>query len=151
MLAELQFVSAEAARAAIARSLGFADPPANRGDLQFELLRSVIWALTSGRQPAHVLRVLNRSTSIASVILQATDERQVRSDLHTRLDALADAGDLVELDGGLWLPAMSRLVHLGPGEGYLLVGGVRADCCLSVLLVASRVTDHFASSQVPGP
>jgi hypothetical protein len=37
---------------------------------------------------------------------------------------LEDAGDLLELSGGYWAPATTRLVALPEGVGYLLVGGI---------------------------
>src|SRR5436190_2661128 len=107
------------ARATVAESLGLAASASQSESLRFELLRALTWALTSGTQPVHVLRLLNRTASVASTLLQSPDDRQVRSVLREGLDALADAGDLVELDGGLWLPATSRFVRLGHEDGHL--------------------------------
>src|SRR5713226_8462397 len=117
-------MSREAARAAVADSLGLSAAVAKPEILRFEVLRALTWALTSGTQPVHILRLLNRATSIMSPLLETTDDRQVRSELREGLDALADAGDLVELEGGLWLPATTRIVRLRYGDSHLLVGGI---------------------------
>src|SRR5262249_37594139 len=116
MSPELIVVSSEAARGAVVRSLGFPALPSATETVRFELLRALTWALTSGSQPVHVVRLLNRAISIISPLVQESDDREVRAQFRDALEALADAGDLVELDGGLWLPGTSRLVRLGGDE-----------------------------------
>jgi hypothetical protein len=83
------------------------------------LLRSCVWALTGGGRPVHILRLLNFATS-----LDSSDE-QIRPRIKESLDELADAGDLVELGNGRWLPAPTREVPLQTyDDTRLLVGGL---------------------------
>jgi hypothetical protein len=83
------------------------------------LLRSCVWALTGGQTPVHVLRLLNFATS-----LDPSDE-EIRPRLKESLEELSDAGDLVELANGRWLPAPTREVRLGTtNDTRLIVGGL---------------------------
>ena len=86
------------------------------------LLRSCIWSLSSAARPVHVLRVLN-------LVLTTWDSDQDvlerREHLHEALEELSDAGDLVSLPEGRWLPAPTREVLLESGsDERLLVGGL---------------------------
>ncbi len=82
------------------------------------LLRSSVWALTGGQTPVHVLRLLNFAASINPLA------EETRSRIKESLEELSEAGDLVELANGRWLPAPTREVHLGtPDDTRLLVGG----------------------------
>lgn len=83
------------------------------------LLRSCVWALTGGNRPVHVLRLLNFATSFDS------SDEAMRPRIKESLEELADAGDLVELANGRWLPAPTRQVRLETvDDTRLLVGGL---------------------------
>ena len=83
------------------------------------LLRSCVWALTSGNRPVHVLRLLNLATSLDS------SDGEIRARIKESLEELADSGDLVELANGRWLPAPTRQVRLDTvDDTRLLVGGL---------------------------
>lgn len=83
------------------------------------LLRSIVWALSGGQTPVHVLRLLNFATS-----LDPSNE-EIRPRIKESLEELSDAGDLVELANGRWLPAPTREVRLGTTDDTrLLVGGL---------------------------
>jgi hypothetical protein len=91
------------------------------------LLRSCVWALTGGERPVHVLKLLNLAVDISPDSILADDEMRsadTRSRLRTCLDELTEAGDLVSLANGRWLPAPMREVRLGSADdARLLVGG----------------------------
>lgn len=91
------------------------------------LLRSCVWALTGGERPVHVLKLLNLAVDASPDSVLAGDEMgstEIRSRLRTSLDELAEAGDLVSLANGRWLPAPTREVRLGSADdARLLVGG----------------------------
>ncbi len=93
---------------------------------EYDVLRLVTWSLTRSQEPAHVVRVLNCAVELArSFALLSEPAEAVRDRLRGRLEDLAEAGDLVWLDEGRWLPAAVRQVPLGDGrEGALLVGGI---------------------------
>jgi hypothetical protein len=87
--------------------------------LDCALLRSCLWALSGGTTPVHVLRLLNLATSLEA------SNAEVRPKIKETLEELAEAGDLVELANGRWLPAPTREVPLETGDdARLLVGGV---------------------------
>lgn len=120
----LQIVSRDHARARVLKSIGL-QPHAPASVVRFEMLRTLVWALTGGRDPVHVLRLLNRALDAA---LGVADEdlgpEALRSTLRDALDELAMAGDIAELDGGLWVPAPTRLVSIASRDEALLVGGL---------------------------
>lgn len=123
-MSALGLLSADDGKARALASLGLPHD-ASDTDVRLELLRVVTWALTAGRRPVHVLRLLNRSLEIAASLSNSTAEpERLRSDLREGLDALAGAGDLAELDGGLWIPAPTRLVEAPRGDHALFVGGL---------------------------
>jgi hypothetical protein len=67
----------------------------------------------------HVLRLLNFATSLDS------SGEEIRPRIKESLEELADAGDLVELANGRWLPAPTREVALQTADDTrLLVGGL---------------------------
>lgn len=92
------------------------------------LLRSCVWALTGGERPVHVLKLLNFAVDVSPDTILSADEMgsaEIRSRLRTSLDELAEAGDLVLLANGRWLPAPTREVRLGSADdARLLVGGL---------------------------
>jgi hypothetical protein len=86
------------------------------------LLRSCIWSLSGTTEPVHVLRVLNLALTMWD---SDQDVLERREHLHEALEELAEAGDLVSLPEGRWLPAPTREVLLESGaEERLLVGGL---------------------------
>lgn len=94
-------------------------------EFQFEMLRAITWALTGGIGPVHVLRLLNRAVEIAmGLVTNFVETEHLRADLRESLDILAEVGDLVELDGGYWLPAPTRFVEAHRDDHVLLVGGL---------------------------
>lgn len=87
--------------------------------LDCALLRSCLWALSGGTTPVHVLRLLNLATSLEYA------EMDVRPRIRETLEELADAGDVVELANGRWLPAPTREVRLETSDDVrLVIGGV---------------------------
>ncbi len=92
------------------------------------LLRSCVWALTGGGRPVHILKLLNLAVDVSPDSVLAADDfgsAQIRSRLRMTLDELAEAGDLVSLANGRWLPAPTRQVRLGSADdARLLVGGL---------------------------
>jgi len=90
------------------------------------LLRSCLWALSGGNRPVHVLRVLNLALDLSPENVFGGDAGSVelRTRLRGALDELSDAGDILALANGRWLPAPLREVPLGTADGArLLVGG----------------------------
>lgn len=90
------------------------------------LLRSCLWALSGGDRPVHVVRVLNLALDLSpeNVFGSETASTELRTRLRGILDELSDAGDLVSLANGRWLPAPFREVPLGTADGArLLIGG----------------------------
>ena len=92
------------------------------------LLRSCLWALSGGDRPVHVLRVLNLAFDLSPENIFAGRDSValtgLRSRLRAALDNLSDAGDILSLANGRWLPAPLRQVPLGMADGArLLVGG----------------------------
>ncbi len=120
----LQIVSRDHARARVLKSIGL-QPHAPAPVVRFELLRTLAWALTGGRNPVHVLRLLNRALDVAmGVADEDLGPEGLRAALRDALDELAMAGDIAELDGGLWVPAPTRLVPITGQDEALLVGGL---------------------------
>lgn len=80
--------------------------------------------------PPHISRVLNATIPPWRLISgrAGDDTAEVRTELREALDQLIDAGDLIELAGGRWSPAMTRLVKLDQEAGWLLVGGAPLSC-----------------------
>lgn len=118
------FQSPEQAAHAVMRQLGLGScPPAA---CLFEILRATVWSMAAPESKAHVNRVLSAALPTWQLLSEppTASEEMLRTALREALSALADAGDLIELSGGYWAPAMSRFVQLPNGAGYLLVGGV---------------------------
>lgn len=103
-------------------SLGLCDS-ATAHEVFYEIVRAAVCALTDAVRPVHILRLLNRTVEAARASVRSPDE-QLRAELKQCLRVLADVGDLVELDGGRWLPSPVRLVNIGRADTYMLVGGV---------------------------
>ncbi len=125
MTATLRPVSESEAQRAAFVSLGL-EGGASPADIRIELLRALAWALTGGARPVHIVRLLNRAIDLATNLGGTGLEPEfLREVLRSELQSLAAAGDLAELDSGLWLPAPTRLVEVGEGvEFSLLVGGI---------------------------
>jgi len=94
-------------------------------DSRFELLRASVWSLAAPTNKAHVNRVIGSALPVWQFLSgRATaSEETLRAELRVALSMLEDAGDLLELSGGYWAPATTRLVELPDGVGHLLVGG----------------------------
>ncbi|HXG71204.1 MAG TPA: hypothetical protein VNJ04_11430 [Gemmatimonadaceae bacterium] len=95
-------------------------------DSRFEILRATVWSIASPKSKAHVNRVLSAAIPTWHLLSErrAASEETLRAELRAALSTLEDAGDLIELSGGYWAPAITRAVELPDGVGYLLVGGV---------------------------
>lgn len=117
-MTQFRAISREDARAALTMQLvgaGEYDQVA----LDSALIRSCVWALTGGKRPVHILRLLNFATSLDPF------GNDIRPRIKESLQELADAGDLAELANGRWLPAPTREVRLDTvGDTRLLVGGL---------------------------
>ncbi len=103
-------------------SLGSCSP----SDSRFEVLRATVWSLAAPAAKAHVNRVVGSALPVWQFLsgrATASDET-LRAELRAALSTLSDAGDLLELAGGYWAPATTRLVELPDGVGHLIVGGV---------------------------
>jgi hypothetical protein len=86
------------------------------------LLRSCVWSLSGTNEPVHILRVLNLALSMWD---SDQDVLERREHLHEALEELSNAGDLVSLPEGRWLPAPTREVLLESSSNErLLVGGL---------------------------
>jgi hypothetical protein len=98
-------------------------PPA---ETRFEILRATVWSMTTSRTKAHINRILSAALPTWQLLSgrENAGDETLRGDLRAALSALEDAGDLVELSGGFWIPAATRLVELPDSTGKLLVGGV---------------------------
>lgn len=95
-------------------------------DCRFEILRATVWSLAAPAAKAHVNRVVGSALPVWQFLsgrVSASDET-LRAELRAALSTLADAGDLLELPGGHWAPATTRLVELPDEVGHLVVGGV---------------------------
>lgn len=103
-------------------SLGSCSP----SDSRFEILRATVWSLAAPAARAHVNRVVGSALPVWQFLSgrAATSHETLRAELRAALSTLADAGDLLELPGGYWAPATTRLVELPDGVGHLVVGGV---------------------------
>lgn len=124
MLGSLSQLSRRDARAKALLSLGLPGT-ATDGDVRFEVLRAVTWALTGSTTPVHILRLLNRAVEYTSGLTSSSRETEgLRSMLRDDLDALSDAGDVANLHGGYWVPAPTRLVDVHQDAAMLLVGGL---------------------------
>lgn len=118
----MRLVGREKIGAEVSRSLDGddSDPVA----LTCELLRAVLWACTRGG-PVHINRLLNLSVDVAHASSTDTEEEALRAQLRRTLDALAEVGDVLELDRGHWSPTSPRIVDLGTESAErLLIGGV---------------------------
>jgi hypothetical protein len=116
------------------------------------LLRSCAWALTQGNRPVHTLKLLNLAIELSpDTILgdevQGPDTTRVR--LRGTLEELAEAGDLVSLANGRWLPAPSREVLLKTSnDTRLLVGGIPTS--LLPPEMAKNIRHHGAFRRITG-
>jgi hypothetical protein len=91
------------------------------------LARGLLWAMTRGGDPAHVLRMVNAGVDVCGAD-GGDAERAVRARLREALDELAEAGDAIEVGGGHWLPAAVREVAGDASlSTRLLVGGLPTD------------------------
>jgi hypothetical protein len=74
----------------------------------------------------HVNRLLGTALSTWRLLSAGsrTSKETLRTELREALSLLEDAGDLIELSNGYWVPATTRLVELPEKSGYLLVGGI---------------------------
>jgi len=124
MRSGLQILSRRHARTRILKSLRLVPNEAD-SVVWHELVRSIVWTLTRGRTPVHVLRLLNRALDAAQGIAEEDmGPEALRAELRGSLNELAMSGDLAELDAGMWLPAPSRLVAMAPQDDMLFVGGL---------------------------
>jgi hypothetical protein len=121
-----QPISVEDAGRSIRQELvGAAD--CDRLAMDCALLRSCVWALSEGKHPVHSLRLLNLAMEVCPDAVLGIDDAgsELRARLRSSLEELADAGDVVALANGRWLPAPTREVHLGTKDNArLLVGGL---------------------------
>jgi hypothetical protein len=93
---------------------------------RFEILRSTVWSMAAPCRKVHINRVLNLALTTWQFLSDCTtvSEEALRAELREGLSALEEVGDLIELSGGYWAPATTRLVKLPKGGDHLLVGGV---------------------------
>lgn len=93
-------------------------------DTRFEIMRATVWSLAASIGKAHVNRLLSAALPTWKLLsrLEDANEESLRSELRAALSMLQDAGDLLELKGGYWAAASTRLVELP--QGYLLVSGI---------------------------
>ncbi|MGE4264031.1 MAG: hypothetical protein AB7E46_06110 [Desulfovibrio sp.] len=94
-------------------------------ETRFELLRATVWGLTTRGTLAHVTKILNAtipSWRLLSKRYEANVE-ELRAELRDSLTLLQDAGDLIEVGGGQWVPATTRLVRLSDYKDHMIVGG----------------------------
>jgi hypothetical protein len=116
------------------------------------LLRSCVWALTRGERPVHTLKLLNLAIELSPDALlseEAGVPEERRSRLRGTLEELSEAGDLVSLANGRWLPAPTRQVPLRTGDDTrLLVGGVPTSALPSEL--ARSIRHHGVFRRVTG-
>ena len=93
---------------------------------RFEILRATVWSMASPPSKAHVNRILSGALPTWQFLSdRAASSQEIRRvELREALSTLEDAGDLIELSGGYWIPAAARLVELPDGLGHLLVGGI---------------------------
>jgi hypothetical protein len=150
MTAEVAF--ARATVASIRRALGEQLVPDAVEDvlaLDCGLLRSVLWALSGGRRPVHVSRVLNRVADAFGDDLNISPDA-VRARLWAALGDLEDVGDLVSLSGGYWLSAPAREVPLRTSvDERLLVGGYPTSSLPSPLRDLVQHNGPFRRTQGP--
>lgn len=138
-----------------AELLIFAHPhgSTNRNDISADcaLLRSCVWSLScsssSSSTPVHILRVLNQALRMWD---SAQEAQQRRERLHIALEELSNAGDLVSLPEGNWLPAPTREVLLETGTNErLLVGGLPTGVLTTEL--KGLIYHHGPYRRVRGP
>ncbi|RKG99983.1 hypothetical protein [Corallococcus carmarthensis] len=93
---------------------------------RFEIMRATVWSIAAPGSKAHVNRVLSAALPTWQILSDraTASEETLRGELRGALSTLEDAGDLIELRGGYWVPATARFIELPGGVGYLLVGGV---------------------------
>lgn len=113
----------EAAQA-VRHALGLDSRPLSES--RFEILRATVWAMASSANKAHVNRVLSAALPTWEFLSEreTASAETLRAELREALSTLEDAGDLIELSGGYWAPAVTRFVELPDGLGHLLVGGM---------------------------
>src|SRR5262249_49989408 len=89
------------------------------------LLRSCLWALSGGERPVYVLRVLNVALSLSPEHVFDGNHSASLTDLRARLRRaladLSDAGDVLSLANGRFLPSPLREVPLGTADGARLL------------------------------
>jgi hypothetical protein len=95
-------------------------------EAHFEILRATVWSIATLSRQAHVNRVLGTALPTWRLLSErpAASDEELRTDLRDGLSMLRDAGDLIGLSGGYWVPATTRLVQLPDRSGNLIVGGV---------------------------
>ncbi len=123
----------------------------NGGDevaLDCAVLRGAVWSLSSGGlAPAHTTRILNAAVE-ADAEAHTFREPARREHLRELLDELDDVLDLVQLQGGWWLPGPVRVVPLAGTEEALLVGGLPTHLLPTKL--AATVSHEGAQRRVRG-
>jgi hypothetical protein len=107
---------------------------------QFEILRATVWSMAAPAGEVHINRVLSAALPTWRLLAErlSMSEAALRAELRRALSTLEDAGDLLELSGGYWGPATTRLVELPAGAGHLLVGGAPS----SLLPIASGAVQY---------
>ncbi len=116
-------------------------------EARFELLRSLVWSL-SRTGPVYVARLLSAAIPSWRLLYEreGLDEDTLRTELRDGLSLLLDAGDLVEVAGGRWTAATTRLVRPELDAQYLLIGGAP----LSVLPIAPEMVQHHGPHRLLG-
>jgi hypothetical protein len=113
------------ARKSARRILCFGPDSAN-WDARFELIRATVWTFSSHGVLPYVAKMINTSLPSWRLLRNGppdTDEETLRKELRTTLEMLGRSGDIIEVAGGRWTAATTRVVKLDHGAADLLVGG----------------------------
>ena len=113
---------AELRRSLSARLVGVETP--DDATLDCEFIRRAVWALTAEGVEAHVSRALNVVLEAAAPLYEGAEQNLLRRRFRNAMDELGQVGDLVELPGGYWHPAVVREISLETRGDVLLVGGL---------------------------
>lgn len=83
--------------------------------VEYEILRNLIWGLSTIRGSVHILKILNTSSTVSQKMGLAdlgSEAGQCRARLKIEVGEMEEMGDLVDLGEGQWKPGPVRLIEI---------------------------------------